>query len=84
VLNKSDETSKGDNHYFVFVTLNGRDGRPEYYVVNGNHVAEKIHQTHQIWLSGRTRDGLERKDSSMRIFTPDDDSRDRWDRIALD
>src|SRR5215470_9073534 len=28
VLSRDDEKSKGSNHYFVFVLLNGRDGHP--------------------------------------------------------
>src|SRR5262245_58084607 len=41
LLDKSDETPKGENHYYVFVALNGRDGEPEYHVVPGDHVANR-------------------------------------------
>src|SRR5256885_16915837 len=47
LLDKSDEIPKGDNHYYVFVALNGREGRPEYHVVDGNYVAKWCRDNHQ-------------------------------------
>jgi len=84
LLDKSDETPKGENHYYVFVALNGRDGRPEYHIVEGDHVAKWIEENHRAWLKREKRDGGKRKDSRMRVFRPGDSFRDGWNRIRLD
>jgi hypothetical protein len=85
LLNKSDEIAKGPNHYYVFVVLNGRDGRPEYHVVKGDLVADRCKSEHRDWLKGRKRDGAERKDSDMRTFhpRPGENFGDRWDDIEV-
>ncbi|MBZ5694504.1 MAG: aspartate ammonia-lyase [Acidobacteriia bacterium] len=84
LLSKNDERSKGKHHYYVFVTLHGRNGTPEYHVVEGNTVARKCAASHRKWLKGRKRDGGKRKDSSMRIFAPGESFRDGWNRIRFD
>jgi hypothetical protein len=84
LLNKSDETQKGENHYYVFVALNGRKGHPEYHVVEGEYVAKWCRNNHQAWLKGKRQDGGKRKDSNIRNFCPGEEFRDRWDRIRLD
>jgi len=81
MLNKSDETPKGEDHFYVFVALNGRDGVPEYHVVPGNYVAQWCADNHQRWLSGTKKDGSQRKDSSIRVFRPGEDFRNNWDAI---
>jgi hypothetical protein len=50
-LNKSDETPKGPNHYYVFVVLNGCDGHPEYHIVKGDLVT-RCKAEHHNWLKG--------------------------------
>jgi hypothetical protein len=86
MLSKSDETPKGPNHYYVFVVLNGRDGRPEYHVVNGDLVADRCSTEHQEWLKGNKRDGSQRKDTDVREFRPraDENLRDRWGDIKVE
>lgn len=81
LLDKSDEVSKGANHFYVFVALNGLEF-PAYYIVSGNVVAESCASHHQAWLRGKKKDGQERKDTSMRVFRPAPSDRDRWDRIC--
>jgi len=83
-LNKSDETPKGPNHYYVFVVLNGRGGHPEYHVVKGDLVT-RCKAEHQNWLKGTKRDGSERKDTDRRVFKlrPDEDFKNRWDDIQV-
>jgi len=83
LLTKSDETPKGENHYYVFVALNGRHGQPEYHVVPGDHVAAWCTDNHQKWLKGKKRDGSKRKDSSMRVFRPGEDFRNGWNRLPV-
>jgi|SRR5271166_1702329 len=83
-LNKTDETPKGPNHYYVFVALNGRDGHPEYHIVKGD-VVIRCKEEHEEWLKGKKRDGTARKDSDRRVFQPrqDENFRDRWNDIDV-
>jgi hypothetical protein len=83
-LNKTDETPKGPNHYYVFVVLNGRDGHPEYHIVRGD-VVIRCKDEHEEWLKGKKRDGTARKDSDRRVFQPrqDENFRDRWNDIDV-
>lgn len=83
VLTKSDETPQGENHYYVFVALNGRDDPPEYHVVPGNYVANWCAQNHKSWLEGTKRDGGNRKDSSIRNFYPGEKFRNAWDSLPV-
>jgi hypothetical protein len=83
LLNKSDEKSKGPNHYYVFVVLHGRNGQPEYRVVEGKYVAKYCRDNHRKWLSGRRRDGGRRKNLSMRVFIPRKTFHDDWGRICI-
>jgi hypothetical protein len=84
LLSKNDEQPKGRHHYYVFVALHGRDGAPEYHVVEGDKVAKKCADSHKKWLKGRKRDGGKHKDSSMRVFKPGEDYRNGWNRIRFD
>ena len=83
-LHRTDEIPKGEDHYYVFVALNGCDGTPEYHIVEGNYVAESCRKTHQEWLSGKKKDGGKRKDTTMRVFRPGEEFRDAWSRINID
>ncbi len=83
LLNKSDETPKGENHYYVFVDLNGVNGHPDYFIVEGNVVAKWCAESHQKWLKGTKRDGGARKDSTIRNFSPSIEHHNRWNRIKV-
>lgn len=83
VLSKSDELSKGENHYYIFVALHGCKGRPDYFVVEGDHVSKCCRDSHQEWLKGKNRDGSDRKDNDIRVFRPTEDCREAWDRIRV-
>jgi hypothetical protein len=82
LLNKSDEKSKGPNHYYVFVVLHGRKGQPEYWVVEGKYVAKYCRDNHRKWLSKRRRDGGPRKNISLRKSSPEKRFHDDWDCIC--
>jgi len=84
LLSKSDERPKGNHHYYVFVALNGPNGRPEYHVVEGNTVAKQVADSHKKWRKGRNRDGTKRGETSIRVFRPGEAFRDGWDRIRFD
>lgn len=84
LLSKGDEIPKGDNHFYVFVALNGQDGHPDYHVVPGDLVAKSCAENHKKWLKGTKRDGGQRKDTSMRVFRPGTSFRDAWDQVCAD
>jgi hypothetical protein len=82
MLNESDEKSRGPNHYYVFVILHGRDGQPEYWIVEADYVARYLRNNHQKWMKRKRRDGGMHKDSSMRIFgSPEKQFHNGWERI---
>jgi hypothetical protein len=83
LLGKDDEIPKGRNHYYVFVALNGREGRPEYHIVEGDIVAKYCHDFHRDYLSKEKRGGGSRKDTSMRVFHPGTKFCGKWDALRL-
>jgi hypothetical protein len=83
VLTKKDEACGEPNHFYVFVALNGTK-EPEYYVVPSETVAKQCRENHASWLSGKKRDGMPRKDSDMRIFSPGADFCGKWSSLGLD
>lgn len=86
VLNKKVEIESdiADNLFFVFIRLNNLQG-PEYFIVPRADVAAFARKFHELWLSGKKRDGGPRKDSDMRKFRDVDGKyRDRWDLLGLD
>jgi len=84
LLSSSDEEPKGNDHYYVFVALIGRDDPPEYYIVEGDKVSKQIASSHRKWLKGKRRDGGKHKNTKMREFHPDEKDLGQWDRILVD
>ncbi len=81
MLSKKSEELYADNIFYIFVSLNELE-TPEFHVVPSKVVAEKIKEAHQHWLSVPGRDGTIHKDSSMRIFSDDDNIfLNRWDLL---
>lgn len=84
ILTKKSESFKGKDHYYVFVTLNGPDCRPDYYVVPSQDVADFISSNHREWLAGRKADGSARKDSAIRSFQDQDGKyKEAWGLLDL-
>lgn len=80
-LGKKNETLKGDNIYYIFVSLNEMD-QPEYHIVPSNIVAETIKREHQQWLKTPGRKGQPHNDTNMRKFSDTDDTYlDKWDYL---
>lgn len=68
-LGKKDEEHSGiKNHYYVFVNLTEIRMMPEYYIIPYNEVANFIRSEHKAWLSGKKRDGSDRKDTDIRVL----------------
>jgi hypothetical protein len=84
VLNQKAEALSEDTLFYVFVNLNGLDGRPSYHVVPSAIVAEYCFRTHREWLNAPGRGGHQRQDSTMRVFSDhEDEYADRWELLGL-
>jgi hypothetical protein len=84
ILNKKSETFYAENHYYIFVALQGIGSRPKFYIVPSIVVAESIQTSHALWLRGTKRDGSSRKDSSIRVFGDAGNKYlEAWDLIRL-
>ncbi|HWB53677.1 MAG TPA: hypothetical protein VG722_05770, partial [Tepidisphaeraceae bacterium] len=83
MLSDKAEHLKSPTLFYVFVNLND-SGPATFHVVDSEIVANYIRETHREWLSGRRRDGGERRDSSIRKFRDDEGKyRDAWERLGL-
>jgi len=67
-LSKKNESLIDENVYYVLVSLNGK-GEPAYYILPSKTVAKSIKESHAKWLSGVTKDGKKRNDTSLRKFS---------------
>lgn len=80
-LSSADEESMGDDHYYVFVNLNGEGGSPAYHVARGNDVAIACANRHKAWVAKPKRDGGKRKDTARRRFVIDVPNKD-WKLLS--
>ena len=69
LLNKKSEEFFSKNHYYILVALNQINERASFHIVPSKVVAEYTKYRHANWLKGTKRDGSERKDSTMRKFS---------------
>jgi hypothetical protein len=84
ILNKKSELYYSDNHFYVFVALGILAESPKFHIVKSDVVAKYIRDSHQQWLSGKKKDGTERKDSSMRKFSdPGNKFQDSWTTLSI-
>ena len=84
ILNKKAEQYYSDNHYYVFVALQGLAQRPNFHVVPSRIVAEYTQTTHAAWLKGKKHDGSARRDSAIRKFDDHDNHYlEAWELIQL-
>ena len=84
ILNKKSEDFFSENHYYIFVALGNFNERPSFHVVPSKTVAEYTSKSHAKWLSGKKRDGTQRKDSAMRKFNDHENNyQEAWHLIKL-
>lgn len=84
MLSEKSESFLSDNHYYVFVVLEGPLDRPRYHVVPSAVVAAYVRNDHSTWLSTPGRQGRAHVDNAMRKF--DDGANEyleRWDLLGL-
>jgi hypothetical protein len=85
VLNQKAEALSEESLFYVFVNLNGLDGKPSYHVFPSTVVAERRYRTHREWLSAPGLGGRQRQDSSVRVFSDrEDEYANRWELLGLE
>ena len=83
ILSKKNENLKGNNIFYIFVSLNELDA-PEYHIVPSDVVANTIKSAHQVWLNTPGKNGQPHKDTTIRAFTDEEDTYyNRWDLLKL-
>ena len=82
-LSKKNETLKGKNIFYVFVSLNELD-TPEYHVVPSWIVANTIEKSHKKWLETPGKKGQKHNDTNIRVFLDEEDLYyDKWDLLDV-
>ena len=80
-LTKKNETLKGDNIVYIFVSLNEMNS-PEYHIVPSSVVADTITRGHKTWLDTPGKEGQPHKDNPIRTFSDKDNLYlDKWDYL---
>lgn len=80
-LSKKNETLKGDNIVYIFVSLNEMDS-PKYHIVPSCVVADTITREYKAWLDAPGRNGQPHKDNSIRKFSDKENLYlDKWDYL---
>ena len=83
ILDKKLEEYHSPKHFYVFVSLNGKE-QPRFFIVPSKIVANHIKSGHRKWLEGKSKTGKKRKDSSMRKFRDlEERYLNRWDLLGL-
>lgn len=87
---KSEEETKVQNHFYVFVNLHDINGLPEYYIIPNNILANYIREKHKAWLGKTTKKGKAHVDSNVRGFKPGADDkafaeeyRNNWQALGI-
>ena len=84
MMSKKSETLFSENHYYIFVALGRDNERASFHIVPSEIVAEYTKNSHANWLTGKKRDGSERKDTSIRKFNdPENTYLEAWYQIKL-
>jgi hypothetical protein len=81
-VGKKAESLRGDNLFYVFVSLRGSLERPDYFIVPSEVVATRVKDGHARWLLTPGKNGRIHKDTDMRMFLDQDgDFLERWDLL---
>lgn len=84
LLDKKAEAFISSSHFYVFVMLNKKNVKPDFFIVPSKIVAKFVKESHRKWLKGKSKTGKTRKDSSMRKFQDTEGKYlNRWDLLGL-
>lgn len=82
-LSKKNEDLKGDNIFYIFVSLNELD-TPEYHIVPSKIVADTIKESHKKWLETPGKNGHKHNDTNIRVFLDEEDIyEDKWSLFTI-
>ncbi len=82
-LSKKNEDLKGNNIFYIFVSLNELD-TPEYHIVPSKVVANTIKTAHQNWLNTPRKNGQKHNDTNIRNFEDKEDTyNNRWNLLNI-
>lgn len=86
-MSVSSEKVFSDNLFYVLVNIKGTQ-MPDYFIVPSKVVAERIKSDYEQWISTPGKKGQQRNETTMRIFTFNDDIpenkyRDAWNMLGL-
>jgi len=85
MMNKKAESIKDKNMFYVFVSLNEEDKKPDYYICPSSDVARYVTRRHKKWLKTPGRSGQKHVDNSIRVWEDlDNKYLDKWDLLGLD
>ena len=82
-LSKKNEELKGDNIFYIFVSLNELD-IPEYHIVPSKVVADTVKVSYQDWLNTPGKSGQKHNETNIRKFEDKEDIYiNRWDLMRI-
>lgn len=83
VLTKKAESIKGENLFYVFVSLRDKLARAEYFIVPSTIVADTLKREHAEWLVRKGKKGQAHKDSDLRKFHDEEGKYlERWNLLS--
>lgn len=68
ILTQKSEDFLSENHFYIFVNLDGPGIRPKFFIVPSEVVAQYISTSHKNWLNRPGKNGLQHNDNQMRRF----------------
>lgn len=81
-LGSKAETLFSENLYYVFVSLKGKNERPEYHIVPSSFLASRIKQDYSNWLATPGKQGQSHADNNIRLFRDESkEFHERWDLL---
>jgi hypothetical protein len=84
-LGSKNESQHSPNFFYIFVNLNNDDRHPDFHIVESKVVSDIIKRDHEKWLAGKDRNGQPYKDSSIRVFTDENQEYlNNWEILGLD
>ncbi len=76
------EKLKSNKLFYIFVSLNKLNERPNYFIVPSKAVAKFVTNSHKKWLESLGKDGKLHRDNSIRQFSDKDGIfLERWDLL---
>lgn len=83
-MNRKDENYHSEFLYYVFVAIDHLGAEPRFYIVPSKIVADRIYESHRLFLNTPGKNGKEHKDSDIRLFViKDEEYKDKWRQLNI-